>query len=345
MKKIVIFGTGSCGKKIYDFLSHVTGEKTVAFFCRTNAAEHERFCGLRVISPHEIEADKRADLIVMIAVYDRKTAKEIKRMLLGMDFTAQQLMEINSFLLDNVIADFQEDTADGSYYCLCCKNRIRKFLPAGERHSGIFERFHIIGGGYREESACPVCGALDRTRWQQYVLEHFTEILHKRCNVLHIAPEDALYRFISSNRECDYYTGDIEIGRAQHLCDLTDLQFKDDFFDYMIANHVLEHIKRIDLAFDEIRRVLKKEGKLILSFPICTELRTSEESIPLSEEERLKRFGQKDHVRLFGYDYKEYIEKFGFLVNTISPRDILDSDVIHRNGFLEDDVILICSKR
>ncbi|MCI9399777.1 MAG: class I SAM-dependent methyltransferase [Lachnospiraceae bacterium] len=345
MKNIAIFGTGRCGKRTYDFLANVIDKKRVAFFCKTNVEENERFCDLKVISINEIEERIKSELIIIIAVYARKTVAEIKKQLFGMNFMANQIIEINSFILDNIIADSVENKSDASYTCLCCKNHIKQFLPAGEKNSELFERYHIIGGGYRKSAVCPICNALDRIRWQQYVLEHFTEILDKRCNVLHIAPEDALYRLIKSNVECDYYTGDIELGKAQHRCDLTNIQFKDNFFDYIIANHVLEHINRIDIAFDEIKRVLKSDGKLIISFPICIELKTREENTPLDGEARLKQFGQKDHVRLFGYDYKEYIEANGFSINVISPKKYLSLDIIKKYGFIDDDVILICSKR
>lgn len=149
---------------------------------------------------------------------------------------------------------------------------------------------------------------------------------------------------IRQNILCDYYAGDIELGKTNHKIDLTDIQFRNYFFDYIIANHVLEHIKDIGLAFKEIKRVLKKDGKLVISFPICTELCTREEKEDLTEKERLEQFGQEDHVRLFGYDYKIYIEKYGFDVKVLSPKNILEGAVIKKYGLIGDDVILICSK-
>jgi len=345
LKNIAIFGTGKCGKRVYDFLASIIDKNSVLFFCKTHVAEDERFCDLKVINLNEIEENIKSNLVIIIAVYARKVVVEIKKQLFEMNFTANQIIEINSFISDNIIAASEENKTDKSYICLCCRNRIKQFLPAGEKKSEVFEQRHVIGGGYREGAVCPICHTLDRVRWQQYVLEHFTEILDKRCNVLHIAPEDALYRLIRSNAECDYYTGDIELGKSHHRCDLTNIQFRDNFFDYIIANHVLEHIKRIDKAFGEIKRVLKSDGKLIISFPICTDLKTREESITLTEKERLKQFGQKDHVRLFGYDYKEYIEKYGFYIDVFSPKCFLNSDLISKYGFIEEDVVLVCSKQ
>jgi len=43
--------------------------------------------------------------------------------------------------------------------------------------------------------------------------------------------------------------------------------FKDEHFDKVIFTEVLEHLKDENLTLKEIRRVLKKDGKLILSVP------------------------------------------------------------------------------
>lgn len=344
MKKIAIFGTGKCAERIYTYLTSVANDNIVSVFCRTNAEKDEKFCNLKVLNINEIDENVRKDLIIIIAIYDRNTVAEIKNQLWKLNFNFEQIIEINSLEFDGLIANLEKNEIEKPYICPCCKHHIKWFLPAGEEWSGLFKKYHVIGGGRRENVICPVCNAMDRTRWQYYVLEHFTVILKKRCNVLHIAPEEAIYRAIKDNPECDYYTGDIEIGKAQHVCNLTDIQFKDKFLDYVIANHVLEHIKEIELALHEIKRVLKDDGKLIISFPICTDVKTKEETTPLNEEERLNQFGQKDHVRLFGYDYKEYIEKYGFNVDIISPKNILDLDVIKTYGLIKDDVILICSK-
>ncbi len=43
--------------------------------------------------------------------------------------------------------------------------------------------------------------------------------------------------------------------------------FKDDFFDVVICTEVLEHILEYGKAIQELKRVLKKEGVLIVTFP------------------------------------------------------------------------------
>lgn len=104
--------------------------------------------------------------------------------------------------------------------------------------------------------------------------------------------------------------GDIVWGQAMHQIDILDIPYRNNFFDYVIINHVLEHITDIKKAISEVKRVLKPNGKLILSFPICTDMDTLELPEPLTDNERLEIYGQKDHVRLFGRDY---LEKYNLL--------------------------------
>jgi len=70
--------------------------------------------------------------------------------------------------------------------------------------------------------------------------------------------------------------------------DLTNLDFEDESFDFVICSDVLEHIPNDQKAMKEIGRVLKKNGTLLLTFP-CDSKRSSQE---------MKKFG---HVRP-GYD-------------------------------------------
>lgn len=50
------------------------------------------------------------------------------------------------------------------------------------------------------------------------------------------------------------------------------LPFESDFFDFVLATEILEHIFDTDALLSEIRRVLKKDGILIVSVPNCCSL-------------------------------------------------------------------------
>lgn len=225
----------------------------------------------------------------------------------------------------------------------CCAGTILIILYWGGNFE-IFKKYTIIGGGLRLNFLCPYCGAVDRERWIYKVLSEKTGIFSEVCRVLHFAPESHIREAVMQNEKCDYYDVDIEIGRARHRIDMTDIPFQDNIFDYIVANHVLEHIWEEEKALQELKRVLKKNGKLILSFPICKDKKTEEDLGELSEEERIARFGQNDHVRLYGTDYMERLECRGFRCHCYSPEDDLEEEQIERYGLIQGDVCIVCEK-
>lgn len=77
--------------------------------------------------------------------------------------------------------------------------------------------------------------------------------------------------------------------------DLTNLKFNDNFFDYILCSDVIEHIKKDDIAVEELSRVLKPGGTLILTIPAYSKKNIKD----------YKRFG---HERI-GYKIKD-IQKF-----------------------------------
>ena len=228
-------------------------------------------------------------------------------------------------------------------YCLLCHHFVDKFKPSGVKEE-IFEKHHIIGGGYRMNVVCPFCGCGDRERWLYYVATKYTNLSELKGKVLHFAPESSVREFIMSNINIDYYSCDITPWKAMHVADMTDIQFKDSTFDYVISNHVLEHIVDEEKAISEIKRVLKSDGKWILSFPICTDMDTYEDKSIITEQDRYKAYGQEDHVRLYGRDYKERLEKYGLKITIYSPENKLSEEDINKYGFIRDDVIIIAEK-
>ncbi len=171
-------------------------------------------------------------------------------------------------------------------------------------------------------------------------------IRHVSGRILHFAPEYHIKKLIMSNINIDYYTGDIVPGRAMHVTDITNLiQFPDKTFDLVICNHVMEHIPDEAKAVDEIKRVLKDNGKWVFSFPICTDIElTYEDKSITSPDDRLREYGQKDHVRLYGRDYKRRFEAYGLKITEYSPKNYFSKDDIDRFGFIEDDVIMVAEK-
>ena len=229
-------------------------------------------------------------------------------------------------------------------FCVICGHKVGKFLPSGINEE-IFSHHHIIGGGLRDNCICPYCGNFDRARWQYYVLKNYSGILEAgECSVLHFAAEKSNSALIRSNKACSYITADIEPGRCDVAVDMTDLHiFADGTFDFIIANHVLEHVPDEAKAVSELKRVLRAGGTIILSFPLCTDMKTYEDASITTPEGRLKAFGQEDHVRLYGTDYRERLESYGLNVRVHSPENELSDEEITRYGFIRDDISIFCT--
>ncbi len=228
------------------------------------------------------------------------------------------------------------------HFCISCKHSFFAFKPyQNVPESPLFKNGLVIGAGFRENYECPYCGTLDRERWQQYVITKHTDILTKKNRILHFAAENNLYKLFKHTKTIDYYPCDID-PRADWLkVDMTDIPFDDDTFDWVISNHVLEHIPDEKKAISAIRRILKPQGSWIFSFPIRRDADTHENEAITDPQERIRLFGQKDHVRLYGKDFKERFERYGLKLEIHRPIDELDAEEIEKNGLIPDDTIII----
>lgn len=339
MKK-AIYGAGEFGKRLFKILK-LGGEK-IDIFVQTNLNENINIEGIDVISYKDfIEIEE--PYLVYIAINDEKTVENIKDRFRTDNFDMSKVLNMQSFIKQNYDLLFEI----GDKKCLLCGHSVTRFLPGGEKND-IFLKKNIIGGGYRENAICPICGSLDRTRWVYWVLKNFTNLFMEENRVIHFAPEIYLRKQLEENKDCDYYPVDIKKmsgGAKVHRVDITSIPFIDNFADYIIVNHVLEHIPDEKTAVSEMKRVLKEKGKIVMSFPISIEENTFEDNNITTDEQREKYYGQKDHVRLYGRDFKKHFESYGFQVDVYSPKDYMELNDIKKYGLLENDTVLICSKK
>ncbi len=220
--------------------------------------------------------------------------------------------------------------------CPCCDSTFSRFLP----HRG------------RTEAKCPRCGALERHRVLWLFLERETDIFDRPGAMLHIAPEYAFLRRFSRTSGLEYVTGDFDSALADHQLDVMDLPFEAESFDFLMCNHVLEHVDDDRLALAEIQRVLKPGGWAILMCPVDNRRATTlEDPAVTTPEDRHRVFGQSDHARLYGRDYADRLADAGFDVRADRYLDGFDEDAISRLGLRreQDDAfgeeeIFLCRK-
>lgn len=231
------------------------------------------------------------------------------------------------------------------YQCNLCGSKVKSMFPSGQKHE-IFQKNNITGAGYRDHVKCPVCRSKDKERMVFYYIKNYTDILTGKNTILHFAPEIETKKKIKKNKEATYYDGDIQKEVASQIIDITQISFPDNTFDYIICNHVLEHVEDEKKAILELKRVIKENGKIIITVPICiSNEKTIEDESIIEPEERLKYFCQSDHVRLYGRDFVKRIEKYGV---TVTEYDFEKEEGIEKRkqyGILENGCIYIVTKK
>ena len=229
------------------------------------------------------------------------------------------------------------------YQCNICNGHFRKLLPIGINNNATK---NIVGGGYRF-ALCPRCHSTDRERLIYWYIVHKINILHsqKTVKLLHIAPERNLQKVFKANNKIKYVNGDLNPLIAEKVIDITDINFENNYFDFIICNHVLEHVKDDKKAIRELFRVLKPGGEAILQVPISKyNKKTFEDFLIITPEGRKKRFGQKNHVRIYGKDYKERLKSVGFKLELYDIKKDMNIKNIRKYGLNEEEILYICRK-
>ncbi len=177
---------------------------------------------------------------------------------------------------------------------------------------------------------CPNCKSQVRHRLVVAALEHLepyrTEIVAQKWSVLHFAPERFLRPFIEEHSQ-EYTTADrLAPGYAYEGIDLeidiSDMKgIADKSYDICIAIDVLEHVPDHIKAMKELFRILKPGGYAILSVPQKDDLeKTIEDPNITDPEERLRNYGQEDHLRIYGFDFKDMLASAGFKVKIVDEK-------------------------
>lgn len=191
-----------------------------------------------------------------------------------------------------------------------------------------------------DHKICPGCGSYERHRILWLYLLHLeaTSRIRLEGKLLHIAPEGCLAK--TFKRRFDYLSVDRERGHAMKVADIMNLPFADGSFDAVVCNHVLEHVDDDRRAMAELHRVLKPGGWASLLVPMRDDVPTDEDPKVTDPEERLRRFGQEDHVRLYGYDFPVRLGLAGFDVETVTWTHFLDRTTAEKCGATNDPVII-----
>ena len=216
------------------------------------------------------------------------------------------------------------DPIDGKSY--------RRFLPYGYAK-------------VRENVLAPGTLSLERHRLFWLYLKNETTFFSDPLRVLHFAPEQAFVQKFKKQKNLTYTTTDLNSPIADVKADICDLPFKDNSFDFIICNHVLEHIPDDTKAMQELYRVLAPSGTAIVQVPYDAKREiTFEDNTITDQSERTRIFGQYDHLRVYGMDYFKKLSSIGFEVNALDYTSSISSDDIERYRLCKGELLPVCKK-
>lgn len=156
---------------------------------------------------------------------------------------------------------------------------------------------------------------------------------------MHFAPEPFLTKVLRKGSR-SYKSADYAPGLADIVLNIEKIDFPDGSFDFVVANHVLEHVDD-RVALLEIHRILRHQGLFIVSVPIVGGwAKTYENPAITSPYDRELHFGQNDHLRYYGRDFIERLQAAGFTVDEFT----CDGQDTAKYGLLRGDSVFICSK-
>ncbi|MGO4708120.1 class I SAM-dependent methyltransferase [Chryseobacterium sp. 2TAF14] len=196
------------------------------------------------------------------------------------------------------------------------------------------KNFALLKNG---DKICPVCGSISRTRRLFMLLNE--EFLFPDAKILDFSPSRVLYRKLKNRKDIAYFSTDYENEfLADYRYDITKIDAGNDTFDLITCYHILEHITEDQQAMNELFRVLKTGGTALIQTPFKDGEIYEDYSI-VSPEERLKHFGQDDHVRIYSVSGLENrLKKAGFTteIRTFKLNEYL--------GLSNNETVIVCKK-
>jgi SAM-dependent methyltransferase len=212
--------------------------------------------------------------------------------------------------------------------------------------SKSFKTFLPYGyGNQRNNVLSPSTLSLERHRLLWLYLKSETDFFSTEKKVLHFAPEQCFLKRFKNLKNLDYTTTDLLSPIADVKADICNLPFKDNTYDVILCNHVLEHIPDDTKAMQELYRVMKPGGMGVFQIPQDLKRKTTFEDNSITDKtERAKIFGQYDHVRIYGLDYFDKLRSIGFKVHEVDYTKTLSAEAIERYCLAKGEIIPVVYK-
>lgn len=217
-----------------------------------------------------------------------------------------------------------------SSFCPACQSEVIDFEP------GLRDR---------ARAKCPNCDALERHRFVALLLAAWAPVISDARTILDIAPHGPTRRTIRSLATGRYIGLDLESRTGPDVRgSITRLPFATGSIDVIFCMHVLEHIPDDARAIGELSRVLTGAGSAFVQVPRRPGT-TTDEDPTAGDDERVRRFGQADHVRVYGDDFERRLYAGGLMPTAVWPEMFLPEGDVARFGLQPREHLWICRTR
>lgn len=213
--------------------------------------------------------------------------------------------------------------------CPVCDFRAMTFQPHG-----------VNPARQRPNARCQSCGSLERHRLIWGVLTAHGLPLAGG-SLLHFAPEPCLKPRLRQ-RVRRYVSFDLAPKDVDVRGDITELPFRDGAFDVILCSHVLEHIPDDAAAMRELRRVLSPTGWAVIDAPMNLDAPDTLEDPDADEATRIRDYGQADHVRMYGADYRDRLRAAGFEVVPLVADEVFGARAARRRAVPPKSAVHLC---
>ncbi len=217
----------------------------------------------------------------------------------------------------------------GGRKCCLCGCHVGCFLPYGRGWKGAPPLMRALGvvGSDLDWYMCPACFSNDRERHLVYYFRRlglFEQIGGKA--IMHFAPEPKFRELLAQAGPSRHVLADLwPAAPGVEKIDMLNIGYPDGSFDFVIANHVLEHVSDDLRALSELRRISRPGGIAILQTPYSAVLeKTICDPGVDTAAARLQLYGQEDHVRLYGRDIFSRFAAAGFVDRVAWHDDVLE---------------------
>lgn len=246
---------------------------------------------------------------------------------------------------------------DKKCFCNICGNRFGFFMPYTYDKKELRQRMDRIAetgiiASPQDAFFCPYCYSSSRDRHFTAMfnkIEFSKKYLKKDTKVLHFAPEVGISKLFT-DAKCDYHP--VDIAPERYSCfpniskaDITEIPFDDNTFDMIFAIHILEHVENDTKALNELYRVLKPGGTILLQTPHSDQIEeTFTDPFAKTTEQQIKAYVEEGHVRIYGLDLLKRYKEAGFELHFVKSNKLFTQKDAEELGFNNKEDLMLITK-